>query len=118
MVITKQLDLAEPVAMAGDTQGVWIADARTNSITGYEPPTGLQVGGSLPLPEQPLALATLPNLLIAGLADGSLYWYDLNCDQAHQQIVAQPGRLELRSSDIGVWVWDPAGHTFHQPAAG
>jgi hypothetical protein len=102
MAVAVRLPLAEPVALDGSRQRIWVVDRSSQSLTAFRADDAGPIR-SLPLPEPPTALATTGGLLCVGLASGSIIAFDEETGSGLWRNAAFRGDMQMRSGGELIW---------------
>jgi outer membrane protein assembly factor BamB len=103
-----RLPLAEPVALAGARQWIWVADRPSRSLRAFRAEDAGPVR-ALQLPEPPVALAAAGGLVCVGLASGSVIAVDEDSGSELWRHAAFHGEMHMRSGGELVWATEPGG---------
>jgi hypothetical protein len=103
-----RLPLAEPVALEGSRQWIWVVDRPSHSLTAFRAEDAGPVR-SLPLPEPPVALAACGGLLCVGLASGSIIAFEEESGSELWRNAAFHRDMQMRSGGELIWASEPDG---------
>lgn len=100
-----RLDLVNPVAAAGGSAGVWIADGTSKTVTRFDAATG-RPQAVVCLEATPVDVEVAGGSVVVGLTDGSIVWYSERSGEEALRRWVVSGDLALRSAGNRVWVLD------------
>jgi outer membrane protein assembly factor BamB len=103
-----RLPLAEPVALEGSREWIWVADRPSQSLKAFRAEDAGAVR-SLQLSGPPVALAAANGLICAGLASGDIVAIEEDSGRELWRNVAFRGAMQLRSGGGLVWATEPDG---------
>jgi outer membrane protein assembly factor BamB len=103
-----RLPIAEPVALEGGRQWMWVADRPTQSLKAFRAEDAGAVR-SLQLPGPPVTLAGADGFICAGLASGNIVAIEEDSGRELWQNSAFRGAMHMRSGGELVWATEPDG---------
>ena len=99
------LNLKNPMGLAGEPTGIWIADRHSRTLNKFEIATGIPLS-VIQLEAIPVSVTAGTNVVVVGMDDGSIDFFNVSTGEKLFRRFVTSGDLSLQSDKTHIFVLD------------